>query len=84
MSSDEQPSSTAPAPTEASGSTSDATATPATAGDEVTINIKASDAKLSVTISLSKTVLDLKKAVADKTEPRVEAENQRCASDCAF
>lgn len=49
-----------------------------TPSDNVTINVKApGDSKLSLSISLSKTVLDLKKLIAESTNPRVEAENQR-------
>ncbi|OAV98275.1 hypothetical protein PTTG_00324 [Puccinia triticina 1-1 BBBD Race 1] len=45
---------------------------------QITINIKApSDSKLSLSISLSKTVWDLKKLISESTNPTVEAENQR-------
>ncbi|CAH7673883.1 hypothetical protein BY996DRAFT_4584696 [Phakopsora pachyrhizi] len=46
--------------------------------DSINISIKApGDSKISVSISLSKTVLDLKRTISDQTDPRVEAENQR-------
>jgi len=48
------------------------------ADNQITINIKApSDSKLSLSISLSKTVWDLKKLISESTNPKVEAENQR-------
>ncbi|KAG0144004.1 hypothetical protein CROQUDRAFT_80479 [Cronartium quercuum f. sp. fusiforme G11] len=48
------------------------------AEDIISINIKApGDSKLSVSISLTKTVLDLKKSISEQTNPRVEADCQR-------
>ncbi|KAH7339094.1 hypothetical protein B0J17DRAFT_659812 [Rhizoctonia solani] len=50
--------------------------TPAAGSNEVTLNIKGpSELKLSITISTTKTVLDLKQAIAEKTD--VTADRQR-------
>lgn len=70
------------APSSQEATTSDpSSASSSVAQDDISINIKApGDTKLALSISLSKTVLDLKKLISEKTEPRIESDSQRCES----
>ncbi|EGF99794.1 uncharacterized protein MELLADRAFT_112416 [Melampsora larici-populina 98AG31] len=54
------------------------TSDPTSASDTISLNIKApGDSKLSLSISTSKTVLDLKKLISEITDPKVLPESQR-------